>query len=477
MSRHEENNKIRRVDWNTALNFDDTEYLCFNLTARQALLLLAQTEYFGWRTRYENLPENEDIDAIRAEIDFRLMNPVGCETMFELRMNGCDLEFSTNGGETWTLVTNWDLSACIASDTTIIDLGTTIVNLETTVINQGDDITNIENNITNINTETTLINQNIQNIVEGVGGVVCLGVHIVMSSGENNISFDIPDGIQWAWIDYTARRNSGAAPTALLAALNDDSTNGNYDSVAALNNRQIANITGSAGDSSSVGKILIHNPKIDGEHKVLSNSGVLQSSAASSVVAMSGNALIWKNDDIVDSIKLSVGDGFLAGSLFRLYGVACTDIELDETPEISWTIEFDFLFDDYDEIVSQNDDGSFDSGNGYVSSLGTPESVDLSFDLLASVNIVRIEADYFIASPDDCLASMSLIEPQTFNLVENQAYPNDTDTMIGMINQTSQFWRIGIGFSGGFSVSRMQWQAVRFSGTGTIPPALTPYQI
>jgi len=470
MSRHAENNKIRRVNWNTALNFDDTEYLCFNLTARQALLLLAQTEYFGWRTRYENLPDIVDIDAIRAEIDFRLMNPVGCETMFELRMNGCDLEFSTNGGETWTIVTGWDLSACIAADTTIINLVDEINIVE-------NDIINIENNITNINTETTLINQNINNIVEGVGGVVCLGVHIVMSSGENNISFDIPDGIQWAWIDYTARRNSGAAPTALLAALNDDTTNGNYDSVAALNNRQIGTITGSAGESSGIGKILIHNPKIDGEHKVLSNAGVHQTGAGTSVISMSNNGLIWKNDDIVDNVKLSVGDGFLAGSYFRLYGVACTDIELDETPEIAWTIEFDFLFDDYDEIVSQNDDGSFDSGNGYVSSLGTPESVDLSFDLLASVNIVRIEADYFIASPDDCLASMSLIEPQPFNLVENQAYPNDTDTMIGMLNETSQFWRIGIGFSGGFSVSRMQWQAVRFSGTGTIPPALTPYQI
>lgn len=395
---------------------------------------------------------------------------------FALRMNGCDLEYSANGMD-WSLVEGWDLSGCIAGDTTIINLGDSVTNIENNITNVQNDITNIENNITNINTETTLITQNINNIVEGVGGLQCLFNHFVVSNGENNIDIDINDPFEWIIVEFIGRRNNASGNTDLLIALNDDTTNANYDSALSNNNRRVGPITGSAGDSSSVIRVLLHNPSIVGEHKAMSSSGVYQNSAATTVTSMSNNAVFWKDDSIVSKISLSVTDGFLAGSSVRAYGMSCTAIELDETPEIGWTIELDFLTDDYDELVIPIDEAVFESGNGYVSAGGVTENVDLFFDLQESVNILRIETEFFVASPSSTVCSLVMVTPTPQTLVLDQPYPNDTDTMSVDINETSQNLRLGMEHDGGFSITEMQWRKVRFSGSGTIPAALTPYQV
>lgn len=87
---HNENNKVRRVDYLEAQNFDDTQYLCFQLTARQALLLLSQTEYFAWSTRWQNLPDNIDIRSIRDELEYQLMNGEDCDIMSLTKDDICE---------------------------------------------------------------------------------------------------------------------------------------------------------------------------------------------------------------------------------------------------------------------------------------------------------------------------------------------------------------------------------------------------
>ena len=64
------------------VNFDDTTELdnetenLYELTEYQAFLLLTQTEYLGWKTRWDNLPENTDIVAIRDLLNYKLMTPL-----------------------------------------------------------------------------------------------------------------------------------------------------------------------------------------------------------------------------------------------------------------------------------------------------------------------------------------------------------------------------------------------------------------
>lgn len=121
--------KLLQVDWSQALNFDDEELFLYQLTDRQALLLLGQTDYLAWKTRYANLTLSaEELIEIRDRINHRLMTPVTVEV---------DCEDIEDCLETSIIITN--INSEISNNTTLITNNTTIINNhETTIQEQGD---------------------------------------------------------------------------------------------------------------------------------------------------------------------------------------------------------------------------------------------------------------------------------------------------------------------------------------------------
>lgn len=451
-----------------SVGIDDAPYRCHRINLEWSKIIFGALDILCEIAVWKGLVD-ENYQGIQEVLKF--MKGFECEEpmTFALRMNGCDLEY-TNNGVDWSLVENWDLSACIASDTTIINLGDNITTIE-------NDITNIENNITNINTETTLITQNINNIVEGVGGVICLGAHVVTVDGENNIVLPA-DGTQFEffWIDYVVRRNNAATVTAMNIAINSDTTTANYESIEDnTTSRRVGTIAGTGGTTPTIARLQVTNANRNDVYKAIFGTGIRKTSGGSIVQADGG--LIWKDNSVIEEIELSVADGFKAGSVFTLYGVGCQEIELDEEPAIGWTIELDFLTDEYDEVLTPID-CEWEGTNGYVGQAGISSGAEIAFDLLQSVNIVRIDVEYFIPSAMiGCDVSLLMTIPTAQTLVEDQSYPLDTDTMVADINETSQTWELSIEYTGGSSISEMQWRKIKFHGTGTIPSALVPYQI
>lgn len=67
--------KMNLVDKNLVDTYSD-DINFYALTARQAVILLGQTEYIGWQTRWTNLDGTEDLIQIRDDINWRLMTPM-----------------------------------------------------------------------------------------------------------------------------------------------------------------------------------------------------------------------------------------------------------------------------------------------------------------------------------------------------------------------------------------------------------------
>lgn len=65
-------------DWQLLSTHDNDEQNArfYSLTDRQCAALIVMTEYLAWRTRYLNLPGDEDIELFASDTAYRLMNPV-----------------------------------------------------------------------------------------------------------------------------------------------------------------------------------------------------------------------------------------------------------------------------------------------------------------------------------------------------------------------------------------------------------------
>lgn len=65
-------NKAIVQDWSQLENMDDTTLKLRALTQREIGALAAMVTYLGWKTRYLNAPDQDDLDAFKAETEYDL---------------------------------------------------------------------------------------------------------------------------------------------------------------------------------------------------------------------------------------------------------------------------------------------------------------------------------------------------------------------------------------------------------------------
>jgi len=84
MPRYEKGTQGKLIvqDWEVVTGYPDTPLL-YILTRQQAAALISLAEFLEWRTRWENLPVDADIDAFASETMFNLMNPITCGMLTE----------------------------------------------------------------------------------------------------------------------------------------------------------------------------------------------------------------------------------------------------------------------------------------------------------------------------------------------------------------------------------------------------------
>lgn len=74
--------KLVVQDWNVIQSWSDTPELWI-LNRQQAAALISLAETLKWRTRWENPPDTDTIDAFASETIYNLMNPVVCAALIE----------------------------------------------------------------------------------------------------------------------------------------------------------------------------------------------------------------------------------------------------------------------------------------------------------------------------------------------------------------------------------------------------------
>jgi hypothetical protein len=97
--------QILQVDYDRVLDLSDEE-CCFSLTQKEIAMILSQTQYFGWSTRWNSVSETEinqdTIDALKSGLERKLMS--GCcpdeGKIFRYLPDGT-LQSSSDGGVTW----------------------------------------------------------------------------------------------------------------------------------------------------------------------------------------------------------------------------------------------------------------------------------------------------------------------------------------------------------------------------------------
>lgn len=141
--------KAITVDWTALQDYDHVDEIGVCLTQRQVAILKAVLVPMYWSTRWENLTATSDeLDAFVSQIDSQL-DGNDCEVgNMEFRDNPldiCEVQYSNDGGDTWTTMFRKDVCVPKSSTTT-----TDIDNVYT-------DITNIENNHTTWNNNITNI--------------------------------------------------------------------------------------------------------------------------------------------------------------------------------------------------------------------------------------------------------------------------------------------------------------------------------
>jgi len=136
-----------RKDWKalrvsgTKIFETETNEQCYVLTDQQVQALLPLVEYLEWPTRwYDGSQTKDEIDAFVADLSKRLLEPEECVAVpFDVRVNptnDCELQKSTDGGETWETWAN--IEDCLQTSDIILDLDVEITQQTATTI-----ITNI----------------------------------------------------------------------------------------------------------------------------------------------------------------------------------------------------------------------------------------------------------------------------------------------------------------------------------------------
>lgn len=96
---------ILQVDYDRVLSLSDDE-CCFSLSEKEVAMILSQTEYFGWQTRWNSVSETpidqDEIDALQSGLERKLMS--GCcpdeGRMGRYTADGV-YQTSDDGGATW----------------------------------------------------------------------------------------------------------------------------------------------------------------------------------------------------------------------------------------------------------------------------------------------------------------------------------------------------------------------------------------
>lgn len=104
------------MDW-SAINLISDDEVCYCLTKRQATVLLGLTEYLSWSKRWENLGSTTRSELVdfKEEIQHRLLQ-MNCIQTRQSIIDPCILEMSTDGGDTWSLL--FDYNKCLPSGVT-----------------------------------------------------------------------------------------------------------------------------------------------------------------------------------------------------------------------------------------------------------------------------------------------------------------------------------------------------------------------
>lgn len=97
--------QILQVDYDRVLGLPDDE-CCFSLTQKEVAMILSQTEFFAWKTRWNSDSDTEinqdTIDALKSGLERKLMS--GCcpdEGALHRFTEDGHFQTSTDGGETW----------------------------------------------------------------------------------------------------------------------------------------------------------------------------------------------------------------------------------------------------------------------------------------------------------------------------------------------------------------------------------------
>lgn len=81
--------KALKIDYERVIGADGENYNLYCLSDRHIAVLLSQTGYIGWLTRweYDTPPAQDFIDRIQAEIEGSLINPMSCSDISQQRTN------------------------------------------------------------------------------------------------------------------------------------------------------------------------------------------------------------------------------------------------------------------------------------------------------------------------------------------------------------------------------------------------------
>jgi len=97
--------QILQVDYDRVLSLSDDE-CCYSLTQKEVAMVLSQTAYFGWKTRWNSETETEIdtdiIEALQSGLERKLMS--GCcpdEGVLHRFTSEGVYQTSSDGGETW----------------------------------------------------------------------------------------------------------------------------------------------------------------------------------------------------------------------------------------------------------------------------------------------------------------------------------------------------------------------------------------
>lgn len=139
--------KAVTMDWTALQDYDHSEQLGICLTQREVAILKALLTTAYWSTRWTNLTATPDeLDEFVSNLDSQLDgNDCGvCNMEFrDNPLDPCEVQYSTDGGGTWTTMFRKDICHAAPTSVDIDNIYTDITNIETNNTTWAGDITNV----------------------------------------------------------------------------------------------------------------------------------------------------------------------------------------------------------------------------------------------------------------------------------------------------------------------------------------------